>query len=298
MAKQRDQRYLDLNLMVRALEDEVMPPTPAPRLLTPGAGVPSLATLDPGPRPLALAMEPILYREPSGLREETRILFALPRETENKEDAPHGWPNHGSNEGLGWLAAPPPTNREMVLVRPALAKPLARGSRPLPARPRWRRLLVAGGVVAFGFVAVSAAMHGATWVQGGEAAQVALTTPPGSQLVAPAPVPSVEAAATLAPVAVSAAFSASPPQPVPSTPATPVDSQAPHHPRAMPVSAATGHLRVALRGTASQPLSRRQTLSGALERERSGPQSPPAPRAGVSATSTEPRAGRLSVHDF
>jgi hypothetical protein len=138
---------------------------------------------------------------------------------------------------------------------------------------------------------VSAAMRG-------EAALVALTMPPGSQLVAPSPVPAVEAAATLAPVAVSAALATSPPQPAPRTPAMPDDSQAPHHPRAMPVSAATGHLRVALRGTASQPLSGRQTLSGALERERAAPQSPPVPRAGASATSTEPRAGRLSVHDF
>jgi hypothetical protein len=219
------------------------------------------------------------------------MLFALPRETESKENAPHGWPRRGSNHGLEGLAAPPPTDRQMVLVRPALAKPLARGSRPLSARPRWRKLLVSGVAIALGFVAVSAAMRG-------EAALVALTTPPGSQLVAPSLVPAVQAAATLAPVAVSAALAASPAQPAPRTPATPEDSQAPHHPGAMPASAATGHLSVALRRTASQPPSRRQTLSKALERESAAPKSSPAPRAGASTASAEPRAGRLSVHDF
>ena len=43
MAKDRDQRYSDVNLMLVALEDELMPSTSAPRLLTPQAGVPSLA---------------------------------------------------------------------------------------------------------------------------------------------------------------------------------------------------------------------------------------------------------------
>ena len=298
MAKQRDQRYSDLNVMVRALEDEVMPPTPAPRLLTPGAGVSSTAALDPGPRPPALAMEAIPNWEPSGPHEETRLLFALPRETESKEDGLHGGPSRRLNDGLEGLAAPPPTNREMVLVRPARAKPLARGSRPLLTHPRWRKLLVAGVALTLGFIAVSAAMSGATRVQGGEAVPVARTTPPGSQLVAPSLIPAVEAAATLAPVGVSAALAASPAQPAPSTPAAPEASQAPHRPQAMPGPAVTGHLPVALRETASRPLSRRQTLSGALKRERAAPTSSRTPRAGASARSTQPRAGRLSEHDF
>ncbi|HJX54206.1 MAG TPA: protein kinase, partial [Polyangia bacterium] len=121
MAKQPDQRYSNLTLMVSAIEDELAPATPPPRLLTPIAGVPSIALRDPGAGPYpgpavqaAVKPEPseqhqatqILYGFPlekegknSAAEQETRLLYGLPVENETKDGAANGEAKGGSNAG-------------------------------------------------------------------------------------------------------------------------------------------------------------------------------------------------------
>jgi serine/threonine-protein kinase len=76
MAKDRDQRYSDVNLLVRALEDELTTPTPAPRLLTPQAGVPLSTTRELPSRPHASVVQAVLNKEPPKTR--SRGIGALP----------------------------------------------------------------------------------------------------------------------------------------------------------------------------------------------------------------------------
>jgi len=110
MAKQPDQRYSGLNSMVSAIEDEVAPATPPPRLLTPIAGVPSVALRD-GPvvqavvKPEPSQQTQILFGFPlekeskeSVPDQETKLLFGLPMEQESKESVPDGGGEDGSNE--------------------------------------------------------------------------------------------------------------------------------------------------------------------------------------------------------
>ena len=121
MAKQPDQRYPGLNSMVGAIEDELAPATPPPRVLTPLAGVPSLALLEPASGPHAGPAVPAIVKpEPSGQHQETQILFGFPLEKESKEavsnhetqmlfgfplekqdkkSVPDGATNAGGNEG-------------------------------------------------------------------------------------------------------------------------------------------------------------------------------------------------------
>ena len=79
MAKQPDQRYPGLNSMVGAIEDELAPATPPPRLLTPIAGVPSLALRDTasGPNP-GSAVQAIVKQEASGQRRRRKSSSVFP----------------------------------------------------------------------------------------------------------------------------------------------------------------------------------------------------------------------------
>jgi serine/threonine-protein kinase len=88
MAKRPEQRYSGLNAMASAIEDELAPATPPPRLLTPIVGVPLLVPRDqsgPYPGPVVQA---IINQEQSGQHQETKILFGFPLEKEGKESAP------------------------------------------------------------------------------------------------------------------------------------------------------------------------------------------------------------------
>ena len=186
MAKQPDQRYSDLNAMVNALEDELMPPTPPPRLLTPLAGVPSIAMRDPASG--EHAVQAILKKELSEQHQETRFLFGFPAEAESKKRAPHAGP-------------------VLVDPRPSFYKVVLASSRSLAAPRRWRRFVGAGFAVALGFFAVWMVMGGATRAQTGAPLPTANATPP---VAAKTAVPAAVSDATTLPAAVPDPQAASP----------------------------------------------------------------------------------------
>jgi len=86
--------------MVLALEDELMPPTPAPRLLTPRAGVPLPAGNAPLSGPHAAVVENALNKELSGQHQATRFLYEFPREPDNQASAAQA----GPDKAEGWFA--------------------------------------------------------------------------------------------------------------------------------------------------------------------------------------------------
>jgi serine/threonine-protein kinase len=202
---------------------------------------------------------------------------------------PHERLNDGSNNGQ----PPPHTDRQTRVVMPSPGRPALRGPRRLSSFRRWHKLLGASLAAALGFMVVLAFAHGAR-VQGGEAALVAPTTLPASQLVAPSAVKSARAAATVAPVAVSAPLATSPSQLAPIAQATGKDGHPANHPRAMRAPAATGHSR----GSVGKPALRPQTQRRAWETDELPRPSSRAPTARVLTRSTEPRAGRIFTHDF
>ena len=290
MAKDRDQRYSDLNLMVSTLEDELMPPTPAPRLLTPLAGVPSLPGSD--------GVGAILNREPSGPHQETRVLFAFPLESEREKSGPHGRHHGGSEHGPEELAAPSLEGRETVLLRRSLRNPLLGGRRNRSALRRWPGFVGAGFAVALGFLTVSMAMRGATKGEGDAPARVATATPPAGEPVAQPAVPAVASTETLAAVAVPAALAASLSPPAPSKLATLEHSKPASHARATPAPVTRSRSRLAMRETSSDLPPRLKAMRGAWQRNEPARAPSSAPRTGAWAKSAAPRAGRLSRDDF
>ena len=95
LAKDREQRFSDVNLMVLALEDELMPPTPAPRLLTPRAGVPLPAGNAPLSGPHAAVVENALNKELSGQHQATRFLYEFPGSPTTRRAPPKPDPTKG-----------------------------------------------------------------------------------------------------------------------------------------------------------------------------------------------------------
>jgi serine/threonine protein kinase len=218
MAKQPDQRYSDVNAMVNALEDELMPPTPPPRLLTPLAGVPSIAMRDPASG--EHAVQAILEKELSEQHQETRFLFGFPVEAESKKRAPH-------------------TGPVLVDPRPSFYKVVLASSRSLAAPRRWRRFVGAGFAVALGFFAVWMVMGGATRAQTGALSPAANATPPSSEPVTKTALPAMVSNATTLPVALPAPPAASPSPPEPSTLAPDKPSKPTSHAHAVRVSGAS-----------------------------------------------------------
>jgi serine/threonine-protein kinase len=219
MAKQPDQRYSDLNAMVNAFEDELMPPTPPPRLLTPLAGVPSIAMRDPASAPHSQhGVQAIL--EPSEPHQETRFLFAFPAKTADKKRALHAGPV---------LVAPRPSFYKLVLA----------SSRSLSAPRRWRHFVGAGIAVALGFFAVWMVMGGATRAQTRAPPPTANATPPAHEPIAKTVIAATASAATVAPVAISAPQAASPSLPASSTLAPDKPSRPIFHAHTVRVSGAS-----------------------------------------------------------
>jgi eukaryotic-like serine/threonine-protein kinase len=268
MAKQPDQRFSDLTSMVRAFEDELAPATPAPRLLTPFAGVPSIALRDPasGPHPNA-----------------------------SKEHAPRT--NGASNDGAEASVRPTPTGRENVLVdgRLSFPKPRLPGHRARPARRSWGGLVAAVVAVVLGFFAVSTVMRGATKVLTGAPAPATHATQSTSKLVAQPDLAAVVVSnATVAPVAVPAALADSPSPPAASALATREQSTLESHP--LPVTPSPS--RVTVRETPRSSSARRQALRGDSARNEPARAPSSASKAGAPAKSAALRAGRLSEADF
>jgi serine/threonine protein kinase len=220
MAKQPDQRYSDLNAMVNALEDELMPPTPPPRLLTPLAGVPSIAMRDPASGPHSQhAVQAILEKQPSEPHPETRFLFTFPAEAASKKRAPH-------------------TEPVLVDARPSFYNVLA-NSTSLSAPRRWHRFVGAGVAVALGFFAVWMVMGGATRAQTNAPPPTANATPPTSEPIAKTVISATASAATVAPVAIPAPRAASPSPPASSTLAPGKPSKPTSHTHTVRVSGAS-----------------------------------------------------------
>jgi serine/threonine-protein kinase len=218
MAKQPDQRYSDLNAMVNALEDELMPPTPPPRLLTPLAGVPSIAMRDAASG--EHAVQAILEKELSEQHQETRSLFEFPVEAESKKRAPH-------------------TGPVLVDPRPSLYQVVLASNRSLAAPRRWHGFVGAGFAVALGFFAVWMVMGGATRAQTGAPPPTANATPPASEPIAKTVISAMASAATVAPVAIPAPRAASPLPPASSTLAPDKPSKPTSHAHAVRVSGAS-----------------------------------------------------------
>ena len=301
IAKDPDHRYSDLNLMVSALEDELLPPTPLPHMITPITGVPAQAFRD------ALSsrsvVQAVLRKEPSAPYQETRMLFGFPLEKEssasNGEAA--GASKDQSKAGSNEAAPSRPTSRETVVLRftPPLRKVLfrIRSLSALRARMffvllprvlsalRKRRGLVGAGVAVALVFAVWIASRGSGHGHAAASAQVASAARPARD---PVRRPALaEPAATVAPAAEPGSVAGSEPSRLatrePSKPAT----------QGLGAPAATTPSRS--RATTHEILRK----SPSRNSHRLAQREPPAPaKAGTSTRPRAPRAGSLSEDDF
>ncbi len=280
MAKKPDHRYSDLNLMVSALENELLPSTPVSRLITPLVGVASFALGDV-PHGQSVA-QPTPSREASSPHQETKMLFALPLDKDNEHSATNGGPDRAWNNYSEMSRPTTATCRETILVRlkPRFWKALWRirslsaiRARLFSALRAWslaalrgRRGLVGAGVAVALVFAVLIATRGAGHVHRAVRAPVANTTPAA---ISPA-VPTVEPTVIAVPVALPAAFAASLSPPAPATLATDGHSEHMSHVGGRGILRASGPARARSR----------------------------APRARASIKSPSTRAGRLTADDF
>jgi serine/threonine-protein kinase len=299
MAKQPDHRYSDLNLMVSALENEVLLPTPVSRLITPLVGVPSFALHE------ALSGQSVAQviprEEASRPHQETKMLFAFPLKKENEKRASNDGANGGLNDRSAEVRSPLATARETVLLRPwrhgrgplsrirslsALRARLVLALRPrsLSALRAWplfalrgRRAWVGGGIavmlVIAGWMAARAVGHALRAVPASAA-----SVPHAARPLGPAAVPAAEPPAVPAAEPPAIVVSGTLPVPLAAAPSPPAPGTAADAGHRKP----TGRERV--RGTL-----RAQGLAG--ERSR-------ASRSGASMNSAAPRAGKLSADDF
>ena len=296
IAKDPDHRYSDLNLMVSALEDLLLPATPLPHLITPITGVPEQAFRD------ALAghsgVHAVLRNEPSGPHQETKMLFAFPLDKQGKKAAA-GALDGPVDASTTARMLPPPTGCETVLLRlrppfrnallrirslSALRARLLFAVRPrLMAGLRRRRELVGAGIavviVVTGWIAIRGAGHAQTAAPAlvaNTSRTVSRTTP----LPPVAPGAAVTLGATLDPLA-------APPSP------------------SLPSRLAT---REASKPSSQSPvLPGRSSLSPQESQKKNPPRHPSQakgehpvapPKVGAPTKSAAPRAGRLSEDDF
>ena len=265
MAKDREQRYANVNSMAAALEDELMPPTPAPRLLTPLTGVPLFVA----PNPLnALAAESV---EPSG-------------------------PYYGGREGS---VPPVTTGRDTapVELKGSLRKTRSSGIGAPLALLGWAGLASALFAVTIGVFAVSVAMRGARRVQRSTPASIASATPPTTQPVVHPAVPAVISTAPVDPVA-PPPLTVSRSQPLSDVLATGDHRQSLGQASDMVVRSTSRHSRVEVSKTPTDLWPGRRVLRRASRVDAPAWASPAVQRPRGSAKFAEPRAGRLSKDDF
>jgi serine/threonine-protein kinase len=198
MAKQPDERYSDLNSMVNALEDELMPSTPPPRSLTPFAGVTSIATGDPASA--EHAVQAILQKESSEAHRETRFLFGFSAKAARKKRAPRPGPI-------------------LLDPRPSLYKVALAGTRSLSTSRRWRGMVGAGLAIALGFFAVWMVMGGALTAQTATRSPATNPKVPSGRPVENVALPVAMSTATILPVAAQLPSPVVPALLAPSTPA-------------------------------------------------------------------------------
>jgi serine/threonine protein kinase len=282
MAKDREDRFSDVNVLVLALEDELMPATPAPRLLTPRTGVPLRAGRETPSGPHAAVVETVLSKEPSGLHQGTRFLFEFPLQPERQGSAAAIEPSDEGKAGAEDVPPPPAAGAQPRRVdwQALLSRTRSLGLGARSALRGSRGLAGATLAVVLGFFAVWTAMPGAHHTQTRVRAPIAHAVP-AAPVVQPAP-PTVVLTATVDPVAgfvdpvADSSLAASPVPPVASTLATPEHGPPAHHGRAHQASLTPSRSHAAANAPASAaPLARR-----------------------ASAKFAEPRAGRLSRDDF
>jgi serine/threonine-protein kinase len=83
LAKDPAQRHVNLDFMVGALEDELLPATPMPRALTPSSGAGLAIASDVSTRRRITPIEAVLRKEPSGEHQAIRSLVNFPPEAES-----------------------------------------------------------------------------------------------------------------------------------------------------------------------------------------------------------------------
>jgi eukaryotic-like serine/threonine-protein kinase len=275
MAKDREERFPDVNLMVLAIEDELMPPTPAPRLLTPFAGVPIHAGREPASGSHPAVVEKVLSKELSGPQQETRFLFEFPLQPERQADAAPIETSDEGKAGPAEVASPPAPAAQprRIDLQTLISRTRSFGLGARSALRGGRRLAGAGLAVVLGFFAVWMLMRGAHHTQIVRAPTVHAL--PAAPVVQPAE-PAVVLTSAVDPVAAldPAITPATPP--AASSSATSEHAQPARHARARPGSVTPHHSQAAVHAPDSaRPSARR-----------------------AAAKSAEPRAGRLSRDDF
>ena len=302
IAKDPDHRYSDLNLMVTALEEEMLPVPPIAHLITPITGVPASAFRD------ALSgqsvVQAILRKEPSGLYQETKVLYGLSQEKPNekqKRSAPRGEAGTATDAGAKAGTPLPHQSGETVLLRFSPGREFLR-IRSLSALQTWlnfalrpllgfvlnrRREWVGGGVaVALAFT---------VWmVIRGPSPEQAARSNPGTKITRSAPEPSQHSSlpsfvptVTPAPATLEAS---------PGTPgelAASEQSQATSEERAAQVTLPSSRSGLAGQAPARDSAQRRPGRSPAKAEA-------PVRASGDHATANpgKPRSGNLSEEDF
>jgi hypothetical protein len=117
IAKDPDHRYSDLNLMVTALEEELLLTSSLHHLVTPIAGVPAQIFRDAVGGPSAV--QAILRNEPSGQYKETKILygFSLEKQHDGSPAGATGAVTGATNGGAKAGKSAPHAGRETVVLR-------------------------------------------------------------------------------------------------------------------------------------------------------------------------------------
>jgi serine/threonine-protein kinase len=335
MAKKPSDRYSNLNLMLGSIEDALAPPTPAPRLVTPSAGVPAYALRESSSGRSSSVVGAVLGQEPSGQFTDTQLFIARPTEKDIPVVAMDGQADGGFREGLQAAAPPLPADPEkgalLLDTWPTTAPVSSFSSHPVLRHWRW---FVGVGSTVVPIVALWIAARSAGEDPHAAPARIVNTTPatrkPSVPPTVPAAVPTatnptvvepavvptatnptvavpaVVSTATKPTVAVTAPLPASPIPAKTSPPATAENRRSARPVRDVPVAANTHRSRVAV--TDSVPPGR-HAAHGALDRGAPSPppaatagssarSASPAPAASSSAKPTLPRAGGLSADDF
>ena len=287
MAKRPSDRYANLSLLLGSIEDALAPATPAPRLVTPIAGVPAHALRESS----SGKVQAVLKQEPSGQFPNTQLFVARPTEKDIPVVAADG---PADNKGLEAAAPPLPTDPEKGASSPGTSPTTAQVfSRRTPHVFRYWRWFVGAGCTIVPLFAV--------WMMAARIANKPAmrnpSVPPEVPTVLPAATkpavadPAVMPTATNPVVAVPDRLSP-PPSPLqPSAHAAAEHRESKHHVRKVPLG------RHAERGALDQdaPALDQPPAPTASSSEESAPLAPP---ASSSSKSKLPRAGGLSADEF
>jgi eukaryotic-like serine/threonine-protein kinase len=295
MAKRPSDRYANLNLLLGSIEDALAPASPAPRLVTPIAGVPAHALRESS----SGEEQAVLKQEQSGKFQDTQLFFSRPTEKDIPVVAADG---PADERGLAAAAPPLPTDPEKGAWSPGTwpdEAPVSGRTTPFVFR-HWRWFVGVGCTIVpiFAVWMMAARIANRPAMRNPSAPPEVPTVLPAATKPAVADLavmptatkpavadPAVMPTATNPVVAVPDRLSPPPSSPQPSAHATAEHRESKHHVRKVPLG------RHAERG-ASGPDAPPPTASSSEE------SAPPAPPASSSAKSKLPRAGGLSADEF